>query len=101
MVNWMNLREIFWEIWYLPSDLIQEFICKVLDRCHIPMFGVCLYCGKEMKAGDYISWTEQLDPDNLAHSFLMVPEPLVNMLVSSQIHKKKQDAEFLWIEAHK
>ena len=97
----MNIKELLWEVWYLPSDLIQEFICRVLDRCHMPMFGVCLYCGKELKSGDYISWTEKLDPNNWGHAFLMGPEPLVKILVQEKQRKKKQDAEYLWIEAHK
>jgi len=97
----MNWKERLEDIALIPWDLYHQFLCKVLGRCHLPLFGVCLYCGKELAPGDYIGWTERVDQNNLIHQFMMSPQPLVDMLVKGGYMKKKRDAEYLWIEAHK
>jgi len=97
----MNWKERLEDIALIPWDLYTQFVCKVLDRCHTPLFGICLTCGKELKPGDYIGWTERVDPANWVHGFLMGPQPLVDMMVKGAYMKKKIDAEFLYMESHK
>ena len=97
----MNWKERLEDISLIPWDLYHQFLCKVLDRCHTPIFGFCITCGKELGPGDYISWTERLDPDNWAHSFLMGPEPMIRMMVQAKYDKGKRDAEYFYMEAHK
>ena len=97
----MNWKERIEDIALIPWDLYHQFLCNVLNRCHLPLFGICLYCGKELGPGDYIGWAERLDPDNWVHQFMMGPQPLVDMVVKGAYMKKKRDAEALWMEAHK
>ena len=97
----MNWKERIEDIALIPWDLYHQFLCNVLDRCHLPFFGVCLHCGKELGPGDYIGWNEPLDPTNWGHQFLMSPKPMVSLMVRAAYDKKKRDAEYLWMEAHK
>jgi len=97
----MNWKERLEDVALIPWDLYHQFLCKVLDRCHIPLFGICLYCGKEVGPGDYIGWNERLDPTDWGHQFLMSPVPLVSNMVRVAYDKKKRDAEFLYMESHK
>lgn len=98
----MNLKEWFWEIVLIPWDLWQTFKCKVLDRGHIPFFGICLQCGKSITPGTWLCTGEQFNPEDWAHSLMMDPlTPMVKMGVKEKWRKKRRDANFLYLEAHK